>query len=192
MRKLVSLLAAVLFVLTSIVVLPQNVLAAFAERPVGFVVMDHTGDVDGAMYKSLRSMVKMPYHFPDYKIIDGGLPQQVVTDVLRDDVKVDKKLMAALAEKSKVDVLVVVRIYVMDERIVNGWIGSWEDNDTYVLVEASADFFVYKKADDKFLKKRLRERDVKDMGNYERPQETIKWALSDIVNDMEGRPRIGS
>lgn len=192
MRKLVSLLAAVLFVLASIVVLPQNVLAAFAERPVGFVVMDHTGDVDGAMYKSLRSMVKMPYHFPDYKIIDGGLPQQVVTDVLRDDVKVDKKLMSALAEKSKVDVLVVARIYAMDERIVNGWIGSWEDNDTYVLVEASADFFVYKKADDKFLKKRLRERDVKDMGNYERPQETIKWALSDIVNDMEGRPRIGS
>lgn len=192
MRKLVSLLAAVLFVLASIVVLPQNVLAAFAERPVGFVVMDHTGDVDGAMYKSLRSMVKMPYHFPDYKIIDGGLPQQVVTDVLRDDVKVDKKLMSALAEKSKVDILVVARIYAMDERIVNGWIGSWEDNDTYVLVEASADFFVYKKADDKFLKKRLRERDVKDMGNYERPQETIKWALSDIVNDMEGRPRIGS
>lgn len=192
MRKLVSLLAAVLFVLASIVVLPQNVLAAFAERPVGFVVMDHTGDVDGAMYKSLRSMVKMPYHFPDYKIIDGGLPQQVVTDVLRDDVKVDKKLMSALAEKSKVDVLVVARIYAMDERIVNGWIGSWEDNDTYVLVEASADFLVYKKADDKFLKKRLRERDVKDMGNYERPQETIKWALSDIVNDMEGRPRIGS
>lgn len=192
MRKLVSLLAAVLFVLASIVVLPQNVLAAFAERPVGFVVMDHTGDVDGAMYKSLRSMVKMPYHFPDYKIIDGGLPQQVVTDVLRDDVKVDKKLMSALAEKSKVDVLVVARIYAMDERIVNGWIGSWEDNDTYVLVEASADFFVYKKDDDKFLKKRLRERDVKDMGNYERPQETIKWALSDIVNDMEGRPRIGS
>ena len=137
-------------------------------------------------------MVKMPYHFPDYKIIDGGLPQQVVTDALRDDVRIDKKAMSALAEKSKVDVLVVVRIYSMDERIVNGWAGSWEDNDSYVLVEAIADFYVYKKDGNKFLKKRLRERDIKDMGNYEKPEESIKWALSDIVNDMEGRTRIGS
>lgn len=192
MRKLLSYLAAFLFLITSIAVLPQGASAAFAERPVGFVVMDHTGEVDGAMYKSLRSMVKMPYHFPDYKIIDGGLPQQVVTDVLRDDVKVDQKLMAALAEKSKVDVLVVARIYAMDERMVHGWIGSWEDNDTYVAIEASADFFVYKKDGDKFLKKRLREREVREMGNSEDPRELVKWALSDIVNDMEGRPRIGS
>lgn len=192
MSKLLSYLAAVLFLVTSVVTLPQSAFAAFAERPVGFVVMDHTSQVDGAMYKNLRSMVKMPYHFPDYKIIDGGLPQQVVTDVLRDDVRIDKKAMSALAEKSKVDVLVVVRIYSMDERIVNGWAGSWEDNDSYVLVEAIADFYVYKKDGNKFLKKRLRERDIKDMGNYEKPEETIKWALSDIVNDMEGRPRIGS
>ncbi len=192
MRKLLSYLAAILFLLTSMAFLPQSTLAAFAERPVGFVVMDHTGDVDGAMYKSLRSMVKMPYHFPDYKIIDGGLPQQVVSDVLRDDVKVDKKLMAALTEKSKVDVLVVARIYAMDERMVHGWIGSWEDNDTYIAIEASADFFVYKKDGNKFLKKRLREREVKEMGNSEDPRELVKWALSDIVNDMEGRPRIGS
>lgn len=192
MGKLLSYLAAVLFLLTSMTTLPQGAFAAFAERPVGFVVMDHTGEVDGAMYKGLRSMVKMPYHFPDYKIIDGGLPQQVVTDVLRDDVKVDKKLMSALAEKSKVDVLVVARIYAMDERMVHGWIGSWEDNDTYIAIEASADFYVYKKDGDKFLKKRLREREVKEMGNSENPRELVKWALSDIVNDMEGRPRIGS
>lgn len=192
MRKLLSYLAAVLFLLTSMAFVPQSSFAAFAERPVGFVVMDHTDEVDGAMYKSLRSMVKMPYHFPDYKIIDGGLPQQVVTDVLRDDVKVDKKLMAALAEKSKVDVLVVARIYAMDERVVHSWIGSWEDNDTYVAIEASADLFVYKKDGEKFLKKRLREREVKELGNSENPREIVKWALSDIVNDMEGRPRIGS
>ncbi len=192
MRKLLSYLAAIFFLTTIMAVMPNSAMAAFAERPVGFVVMDHTGEVNGAMYKDLRSMVKMPYHFPDYKIIDGGLPQQVVTDVLRDDVKVDQKLMAALAEKSKVDVLVVARIYAMDERIVQGWIGSWEDNDSYVLVEAIADFYVYKKDGNKFLKKRLRERDIKDMGNYEKPEETIKWALSDIVNDMEGRTRIGS
>lgn len=191
MRKLFSLIAIVFMLLTAFAAVPQRALAAFAERPVGFVIMDHTGQVDGAFYKSLRSMVKMPYHFPDYKIIEGGLPQQVVVDVLRDDVKVDKKLMAALAEKSKVDVLVVARIYEMDERMVHGWFGRFEDNETYVEVEASADFFIYKKDGDKFLKKRLREREINELGNSENPRELVKWALSDIVNDMEGRPRIG-
>lgn len=191
MRKLVSLIAIVFMLLTAFAAVPQRALAAFAERPVGFVIMDHTGQVDGAFYKSLRSMVKMPYHFPDYKIIEGGLPQQVVVDVLRDDVKVDKKLMAALAEKSKVDVLVVARIYEMDEHMVHGWFGRFEDNETYVEVEASADFFVYKKDGDKFLKKRLREREINELGNSEDPRELVKWTLSDIVNDMEGRPRIG-
>lgn len=30
------------------------------------------------------------------------------------------------------------------------------------------------------------------MGNYEKPQETIKWELSKLVNQMENRPIIGS
>ena len=75
--------------------------------------------------------------------------------------------------------------------MVHGWFGRFEDNETYVEVEASADFFVYKKDGDKFLKKRLREREINELGNSEDPRELVKWTLSDIVNDMEGRPRIG-
>ncbi len=88
------------------------------------------------------------------------------------------------------DVLVIARIYAMDETIVTGW-GRFND-DTYVRVEASADLYVYKKDGDKFLQKRLRERGLRDMGNYDKPVETIKWELSKIVNTMEGRPIIGS
>lgn len=171
--------------------MPQTARADFAERPVGFVVIDQDGGVDGAVYKEWRQMVKLGYRFPDYQIIDGGEPQMLVSRAVRDGVKLDAASLAALAEKSKMDVLVVARIYEMDESLVSGW-GFRFDHDTYVRVAASADLFVYKKDGNKLLKKRVRESGLREMGNYEKPAETIKWQLSKLVNTMENKPIIGS
>ena len=185
----VCFLAVFAFLFTA--VLPQTARADFAERPVGFVVIDQDGGVDGAVYKQWRQMVRLAYRFPDYRIIDGGEPQMLVSQAVRDGVKPDAASLAALAEKSKTDVLVVARIYEMDETLVSGW-GMRFDNDTYVRVAASADLFVYKKDGNKFLKKRVRESGLREMGNYEKPAETIKWQLSKLVNTMENKPIIGS
>lgn len=185
----VCFLAVFAFLFTA--VLPQTARADFAERPVGFVVIDQDGGVDGAVYKEWRQMVKLGYRFPDYQIIDGGEAQKLVSQAVRDGVKLDVASLAALAEKSKMDVLVVARIYEMDESLVSGW-GFRFDNDTYVRVAASADLFVYKKDGNKFLKKRVRESGLREMGNYEKPAETIKWQLSKLVNTMENKPIIGS
>ena len=185
----VCFLAVFAFLFTA--VLPQTARADFAERPVGFVVIDQDGGVDGAVYKEWRQMVKLGYRFPDYQIIDGGEAQKLVSQAVRDGVKLDAASLAALAEKSKMDVLVVARIYEMDETLVSGWSMRF-DNDTYVRVAASADLFVYKKYGNKFLKKRVRESGLREMGNYEKPAETIKWQLSKLVNTMENKPIIGS
>ena len=185
----VCFLAVFAFLFTA--VLPQTARADFAERPVGFVVIDQDGGVDGAVYKEWRQMVKLGYRFPDYQIIDGGEAQKLVSQAVRDGVKLDAASLAALAEKSKMDVLVVARIYEMDETLVSGWSMRF-DNDTYVRVVASADLFVYKKDGNKLLKKRVRESGLREMGNYEKPAETIKWQLSKLVNTMENKPIIGS
>lgn len=185
----VCFLAVFAFLFTA--VLPQTARADFAERPVGFVVIDQDGGVDGAVYKEWRQMVKLGYRFPDYQIIDGGEAQKLVSQAVRDGVKLDAASLAALAEKSKMDVLVVARIYEMDETLVSGWSMRFDD-DTYVRVAASADLFVYKKDGNKFLKKRVRESGLREMGNYEKPAETIKWQLSKLVNTMENKPIIGS
>lgn len=185
----VCFLAVFAFLFTA--VLPQTARADFAERPVGFVVIDQDGGVDGAVYKEWRQMVKLAYRFPYYQIIDGGEPQMLVSRAVRDGVKLDAASLAALAEKSKMDVLVVARIYEMDETLVSGWSMRF-DNDTYVRVAASADLFVYKKDGNKLLKKRVRESGLREMGNYEKPAETIKWQLSKLVNTMENKPIIGS
>lgn len=185
----VCFLAVFAFLFTA--VLPQTARADFAERPVGFVVIDQDGGVDGAVYKEWRQMVKLGYRFPDYQIIDGGEAQKLVSQAVRDGVKLDAASLAALAEKSKMDVLVVARIYEMDESLVSGW-GFRFDYDTYVRVVADADLFVYKKDGNKLLKKRVRESGLRDMGNYDKPAETIKWQLSKLVNTMENKPIIGS
>ena len=185
----VCFLAVFAFLFTA--VLPQTARADFAERPVGFVVIDQDGGVDGAVYKEWRQMVKLGYRFPDYQIIDGGEAQKLVSQAVRDGVKLDAASLAALAEKSKMDVLVVARIYEMDETLVSGRSMRF-DNDTYVRVAASADLFVYKKDGNKLLKKRVRESGLREMGNYEKPAETIKWQLSKLVNTMENKPIIGS
>lgn len=185
----ICFLAVFAFLFTA--VLPQTARSDFAERPVGFVVIDQDGGVDGAVYKEWRQMVKLGYRFPDYQIIDGGEAQKLVSQAVRDGVKLDAASLAALAEKSKMDVLVVARIYEMDETLVSGWSMRF-DNDTYVRVAASADLFVYKKDGNKFLKKRVRESGLREMGNYEKPAETIKWQLSKLVNTMENKPIIGS
>lgn len=185
----VCFLAVFAFLFTA--VLPQTARADFAERPVGFVVIDQDGGVDGAVYKEWRQMVKLAYRFPYYQIIDGGEAQKLVSQAVRDGVKLDAASLAALAEKSKMDVLVVARIYEMDETLVSAWSMRF-DNDTYVRVAASADLFVYKKDGNKLLKKRVRESGLREMGNYEKPAETIKWQLSKLVNTMENKPIIGS
>lgn len=193
--KKIKWLLQVCFLLMSVALLatfmPQTARADFAERPVGFVVIDQDGGVDGAVYKEWRQMVKLAYRFPYYQIIDGGEPQRLVSLAVRDGVKLDAASLAALAEKSKTDVLVVARIYEMDESLVSGW-GFRFDHDTYVRVVADADLFVYKKDGNKLLKKRVRESGLRDMGNYEKPAETIKWQLSKLVNTMENKPIIGS
>lgn len=190
-RWLLQICFLVVFVSLFTALVPQTARADFAERPVGFVVIDQDGGVDGAVYKEWRQMVKLAYRFPDYQIIDGGEAQKLVSQAVRDGVKLDAASLAALAEKSKMDVLVVARIYEMDESLVSGW-GFRFDNDTYVRVAASADLFVYKKDGNKFLKKRVRESGLREMGNYEKPAETIKWLLSKLVNTMENKPIIGS
>ena len=155
MKKLFTVLTLLLVMIFGIGA-PQTAQAAFDEKPVGFVVIDKSGNLGSVLSKK---------------------------------VKVDNALLKSLADESKVDVLVIVKVYDMNDTIVSGF-SSREDDGPFVLVELSADLYVYKKDGDKLLKKRLRERELKDMGNYERPQVTIKWDLANLVNKMEGRPKI--
>lgn len=100
-RWLLQICFLVVFASLFTALVPQAARADFAERPVGFVVIDQDGGVDGAVYKQWRQMVKLGYRFPDYQIIDGGEAQKLVSQAVRDGVKLDAASLAALAEKAK-------------------------------------------------------------------------------------------
>ncbi len=162
--------------------------AAFPERPVSFAVLDHSGAVDGSVYSQWRSVVKWAYHFPYYKIKEDGAAQKAASEAVAASKKVTADTMAKIAAAAESDVVVLARIYDMSENMIYS-IGF--DDGPYVRVCCRADLFVYRVKDGKFLTKKLREDRVRDLGNYDKPQETVKWALSKLVNTMEGRPIIG-
>lgn len=190
MRKIYVLAVCLMcFLSLMITAAPRNAWADFPDRPVAFVVIDHSGGVNGDVFNLWKQPVKWAYHFPDYKFVD---PTSVYS-LLQNEKKLDKAIFARAADEGNFDVIVAVRVFSMREDMVHGRFFRYYDYDDgpFVLVEARADLFVYKKDGDKFLKKRVRESDIRDLGNYERPAETIKWALSDLVNTMENRPIIG-
>lgn len=164
--------------------------AEFPDRPVAFVVVDRHGSVDNSAFSSWRQVVKWAYHFPNYKLQEDTSGAAAVLQAER---KIGKTVLSQAAEAAGADVIVVADILSMREDTLHGNIFRYYDYDDgpFVLVETRADLYVYKKDGAKFLRKRIREADVRDLGNYEKPVERIKWALSKLVNTMEGRPIIG-
>lgn len=182
------------YILTLVMVMMLGCLTAhadFPERPVGLVVLDYGRNVDTVCYKqNIYAPVRWAYHFPFYKIHDDENLTNSVADVLQGNVKVTPALMRELAEKNKMDVLVVAKVYELSEVMVSTGMGWRHDPGLYTRVTCWADLYCYRVDKDKLLTKKLRERFLSE-GGYERPQDTIKWQLSKLVNTMEGRPIIG-
>lgn len=165
--------------------------AEFPERPVGLVVMDYGRNVDAACYKqNIYAPVRWAYHFPNYKLHDEEELTKNLSEALINVKKPTPELMAQLAEHNKMDVLVVAKIYELSELMVHGGIGFRHDPGIYTRVTCWADLYCYRKDNNKLLTKKLRERFLSE-GGYEKPQDTVKWQLSKLVNTMEDRPIIG-
>lgn len=166
--------------------------ADFPERPVGLVVLDYGRNIDTAFYKDIKAPVRWAYHFPYYKIVENdAMSDEVARAVNQKGAKVTPELMQALANQNKVDVLVLAQIYETSEVLVPALGGFRCDTEIYTRVTCFADLYCYRVDQNKLLKKRLRERFLSDNNAYEKPQDTVKWQLSKLVNTMEGRPIIG-
>ncbi|MCH4157882.1 MAG: hypothetical protein LKF34_04705 [Acidaminococcaceae bacterium] len=166
---------------------------AIEDRPTYFLIYDQSGAMNSSIYRSWRQMVKTVYHFPTYKIIEDA-------DQVRQNVRAslsgrpDQQELARIAGEVKAEVLVIVVVHSMYERIESGYIGGgwWDDDgpESYVRTVADADLYAYNAEGQKFAKKNVREYNVKDLGTQEHPEDTIKWALAKMLTRMEGKPEI--
>ncbi|WP_455653421.1 hypothetical protein [Phascolarctobacterium sp.] len=190
MKKINWLLLAVLLVVVAMI---PNTAAAFADQPAAFIVFDNSGNVSQQVYKMWREPVRWAYHFPDFKLVDTDRPKKVAAENIfagqgkRD---IDQSVMRKIAEEIPAEAVVLVIVHDMYEQMVQGMFWRNEDSSTYVKTVLNADIYVYRKVGDKFSKKRIRENEIKELGNQTAPEETMKWAISKQVNLMENRPII--
>lgn len=200
MRKLVFLLT-ILFVLCGWAVMPADSVgeggagmsraAAFETRPAHFVVLDRTGRVTPGIMREWVQMVKMDYHVPHYKLQeDNSKADRAVRTMFSKNIKPDKAALAAAAQEAGTSVLVVMVVRTMEESYVHNVFDFGPDSETYVRTVADADMYAYNAEGDKFSRRFLRARDTRMAGLEEAPALTIKWALGNMLNRMEGKPQI--
>lgn len=190
MKKINWLLLAVLLVVVAMI---PNTTAAFADQPAAFIVFDNSGNVSQQVYKMWREPVRWAYHFPDFKLVDTDRPKKVAAENIfagqgkRD---IDQSVMRKIAEEIPAEAVVLVIVHDMYEQMAQEMFWRNKDSSTYVKTVLNADIYVYRRDGDKFSKKRIRENEIKELGNQTAPEETMKWAISKQVNLMENRPII--
>lgn len=190
MKKINWLLLAVLLVVVAVI---PNTAAAFADQPAAFIVFDNSGNVSQQVYKMWREPVRWAYHFPDFKLVDTDRPKKVAAENIfagQGKRNIDQSVMRKIAEEIPAEAVVLVIVHDMYEQMVQGMFWRNEDSSTYVKTVLNADIYVYRRDGDKFSKKRIRESEIKELGNQTAPEETMKWAISKQVNLMENRPII--
>ena len=162
---------------------------AFETKPVNFVVIDRTGRVSRADMRGWIQMVKMDYHVPYYRLMDDNTKANAaVNEMFAKNPKPDKEAMKAAAEQAGCGALVVMVVHRMDSYIVRSF-GPFDD-ETYIRTHAFADMYAYNSDGNKFIRRFLREDNLKPLGLEENPSDTIKWTLGNLLNKMEGKPQI--
>ena len=162
---------------------------AFETKPVNFVVIDRTRSVSKADMRGWIQMVKMDYHVPYYRLMDDNTKANAAVDeMFAKNPKPDKEALKAAAEQAGCGALIVMVVHRMDSYLVRSF-GPFDD-ETYVRTHAFADMYAYNSDGNKFIRRFLREVDMKPLGLEENPSDTIKWTLGNLLNKMEGKPQI--
>lgn len=159
---------------------------AMEQQPVAFIVQDFTEEMEPADYRLWKQVTRWAYRYPYFEILEGDAVEQ--GRKFLSGTTVDKDLLNKALDAVKTDIVVLVRVYDLEEQMDHRMCSS--ENGPLVKVSAEADLLVYRRDKDKILVDEVRESGIYDLGNYEKPAETIKWRLCDLVNTMEGRELI--
>lgn len=164
---------------------------AYEVYPAHFVVIDRTGEVNGAIMREWTQMVKMDYHAPYYKLQeDNARAEAAVQAMFAKNLKPDKAAMAVAAKEAGSTALVVLVVKAMEEDFVQSPFAFGPEAESYTRTAAYADMYAYNANGEKFIRRFLRETDLQPLGLGEHPEITIKWALGNLLNRMEGKPQI--
>ena len=174
----------------------MNAEASYETKPVAFIVMDRTGEVDAVVFKDWEQQVRQGYHVPYYSIVDSKEPTRIAQELIvakgEKTSRLDKEVMRQIAMEANVKVVTLMVIHKMTEVPLRGisWGNPWSDNDNLTRMYAFADMYVYKLDENKILKKVLRSVVTDDAALITPAKTVIKYEMRSLVNTMENRPQL--
>ena len=169
---------------------------AYDMKPVAFIVMDRTGEVNDEISRDWEQQVRQGYHVPYYSIVDNIVPTKVANEIIMGDgkntAKLDQAILKKIAEEANVKIVALMVIKDMREIPLRnlGIISPWQDEDDLTRVFTAADLYVYKLDENKMVMKILRSVVTENTVLIKPAKTVIKYEMRKLVNMMENRPQI--
>lgn len=162
-------------------------------KQIAFVIYDRTGEATDSMKAVWKRQVRQAYPRAQYEFLPDPQAAEVANGVLGQSGAVDASVMDQIADKAGAAVVGILVVRNMEEYYVEPmFLAPWDDDgpDTYLRVITGADMYLYKKETGKFLQKKLRKIETKDVALSVHPQTEIQYALSNLAMKMEGKKQI--
>lgn len=162
-------------------------------KQIAFVIYDRTGEATDSMKAVWKRQVRQVYPRAQYEFLPDPQAAEVANGVLGQSGAVDASVMDQIADKAGAAVVGILVVRNMEEYYVEPmFLAPWDDDgpDTYLRVITGADMYLYKKETGKFLQKKLRKIETKDVALSVHPQTEIQYALSNLAMKMEGKEQI--
>lgn len=162
-------------------------------KQIAFVVYDRTGEATASMKAVWKRQVRQAYPRAQYEFLPDPQATEAANAVLSQSGAVDETVMDQIADKAGASVVAILVVRNMEEYYVEPmFLAPWDDDgpDTYLRVITGADMYMYKKDTGKFLQKKLRKIETKDVALSVHPQTEIQYALSNLAMKMEGKEQI--
>lgn len=161
-------------------------------KQIAFVVYDRTGEATDSMKALWKRQVRQAYPRAQYEFLPDPQAAEAANAVLGQSGAVDETVMDQIADKAGASVVDILVVRNMEESYVEPmFLAPWDDGpDTYLRVITGADMYMYKKDTGKFLQKKLRKIETKDVALSVHPQTEIQYALSNLAMKMEGKEQI--
>ncbi|MGM9518035.1 hypothetical protein [Acidaminococcus timonensis] len=162
-------------------------------KQIAFVIYDRTGEATDSMKAVWKRQVRQAYPRAQYEFLPDPQAAEVANGVLGQSGAVDASVMDQIADKAGAAVVGILVVRNMEEYYVEPmFLAPWDDDgpDTYLRVITGADMYLYKKETGKFLQKKLRKIETKDVALSVHPQTEIQYALSNLAMKMEGKEQI--
>jgi hypothetical protein len=187
-----------LFCLLTLCVLGGLAMPVFAYdmKPVAFIVIDKTGEVNNEIFRDWKQQVRQGYHVPYYYIVDNTLPTQIANKIImvngQNTAKLEPSTLRKIAEEANVKVVTLMVIKQMQELPLrdSGFMSPWHDEDDLTRVFTAADLYVYKLDENKTVMKFLQSVVTENSALITPARMVIKYEMRQLVNTMEKRPQI--